>query len=138
MHNVIAPTTGNATNQAMQCGKISAALLNTYKIQLYAGVVDAIPCFLRVHAQIYLDLSDYQVRLAAKFTRLSAMHCNACIGISPRLQGSTISLDCELLQRLADIVLEILASEDDGDWQNLMSENLPNPMTVRQGMASEQ
>lgn len=38
-------------------------LRSRYLIQIYVGAVDTIPCFLRVHAQIYLDLSDYQ-RLA--------------------------------------------------------------------------
>ena len=63
MHNVIAPTTGNVTNQAMQCARISSQLQTKYRIQIYAGAVNAIPCFLRVHAQIYLELSDYK-RLA--------------------------------------------------------------------------
>ena len=34
MHNVIVPTTGNATNQAMQCAKISDQLRNKYRIQI--------------------------------------------------------------------------------------------------------
>ena len=63
MSNVIAPTTGSAANQSAQCGKISAQLQADYGVQIYAGPVDAIPCFLRVHAQIYLELSDYK-RLA--------------------------------------------------------------------------
>ena len=65
MHNVIAPTTGNAANQAKQCAAISNQLINTYKIQIYVGAAPGgtIPCFLRVHAQIYLELSDY-TRLA--------------------------------------------------------------------------
>eukprot|EP01051_Picozoa_sp_SAG22_P025885 SAG22_NODE_7889_length_700_cov_0.913478_1_plen_64_part_10 len=40
MHNVIAPTTGNVTNQAAQCGQISGGLEHKYRFQLYAGVVD--------------------------------------------------------------------------------------------------
>eukprot|EP01048_Picozoa_sp_COSAG05_P001975 COSAG05_NODE_73_length_21807_cov_283.593698_14_plen_105_part_00 len=65
MHNVIAPTTGNATNQAKQCAAISTQLRDKYKIQIYVGAAPGgtIPCFLRVHAQIYLELSDYK-RLA--------------------------------------------------------------------------
>ena len=63
MHNVIAPTTGNATNQAKQCSTITSQLQTKYRFQIYVGPVDKIACFLRVHAQIYLELSDYQ-RLA--------------------------------------------------------------------------
>jgi hypothetical protein len=72
MHNVIAPTTGNATNQAAQCGKISALLGSKYRVQIYAGVADTIPCFLRVHAQIYLELSDYRMLAEAVLAILSS------------------------------------------------------------------
>eukprot|EP01052_Picozoa_sp_SAG31_P011485 SAG31_NODE_651_length_13184_cov_4.999541_6_plen_484_part_00 len=63
MHNVIAPTTGNMTIQKQQCSLISEQLVSRYKFQIYVGGVDEIACFLRVHAQIYLELSDYR-RLA--------------------------------------------------------------------------
>ena len=45
-----------------------------YKIQLYAGAAPggAIPCFLRVHAQIYLELSDYKRLAEAVLTILSS------------------------------------------------------------------
>jgi hypothetical protein len=72
MHNVIAPTTGNATNQAAQCRKISALLGSKYRVQIYAGVADTIPCFLRVHAQIYLELSDYRMLAEAVLAILSS------------------------------------------------------------------
>ena len=42
---------------------ITSQLQTKYRFQIYVGPVDKIACFLRVHAQIYLELSDYQ-RLA--------------------------------------------------------------------------
>ena len=86
MHNVIAPTTGNASNQAMQCGKISDQLVHTYKFQLFAGVVDTIPCFLRVHAQIYLELSDYR-RLAEAVLEILRSTDDAAQDLTPPLNS---------------------------------------------------
>jgi len=56
MHNVIVPT-----NSSADCGKVGSELLNTHKIQVFAMSVDGVVCYLRVHAQIYLELSDYQM-----------------------------------------------------------------------------
>ena len=56
MHNVIVPT-----NSSADCSKVGSELLNTHKIQIFALSVDSVVCYLRVHAQIYLELGDYQM-----------------------------------------------------------------------------
>ena len=55
MHNVIVPTNSSAV-----CGKLESALVGEYRVQIYAMAVNGVACYLRTHAQIYLEVSDYE------------------------------------------------------------------------------
>lgn len=57
MHNVIVPTNASAVD----CPRVQSGL-NARGVQIFAPQVDGL-CYLRVHAEIYLELSDY-ARLA--------------------------------------------------------------------------
>ena len=64
MHNVIVPT-----NSTDACRKVGSELLNTYKVEVFAITIEPVACYLRVHAQIYLELSDYEM-LAKLVTKI--------------------------------------------------------------------
>jgi selenocysteine lyase/cysteine desulfurase len=55
MHNVIVPT-----NSTAACGKLGEALVDEYAVQIFALSTKTVPCYLRTHAQIYLEVSDYE------------------------------------------------------------------------------
>lgn len=52
MHNVIVPVNGSAA-----CGQVQSGLW-AKGVQIYVPFVDGL-CYVRAHAQIYLELSDY-------------------------------------------------------------------------------
>jgi selenocysteine lyase/cysteine desulfurase len=62
MANVIVPTT-NASSAAAECAKVGSQLKYPHQVEIFAIMQDGL-CFLRVMAQIYLELSDYE-RLAS-------------------------------------------------------------------------
>ena len=62
MANVIVPTT-NSSTAAAECSTVGAQLRHPYEVEVFAIMQDG-HCFLRVMAQIYLELSDYE-RLAS-------------------------------------------------------------------------
>merc|ERR1712039_385216 len=55
MHNVIVPT-----NSSAACEHVRPFLKDKYGIFLFSLSVENVACYLRVHAQIYLDMSDYE------------------------------------------------------------------------------
>ena len=61
MANKIVPTT-NSSVAAAECSTVGSELRGSYAVEVFAIITDGL-CFLRVMAQIYLELSDYQ-RLA--------------------------------------------------------------------------
>jgi isopenicillin-N epimerase len=55
MHNVVVPT-----NSSTVCSALATALVKEYAVQIYALSTKVVPCYLRTHAQIYLEVSDYE------------------------------------------------------------------------------
>ena len=70
--NVIVPTNSTAT-----CSKLQQALLDTYRIQIYVLSTAHVPCYLRPHAQIYLEISDYETLARAVLEILHSVEGNA-------------------------------------------------------------
>jgi len=69
MHNVRVPT-----NSTAACTYVGQGLYEQYGIFVFAISMDDIPCYLRVHSQIYLDMSDYHRLAKATMDLLRDFH----------------------------------------------------------------